>query len=455
MKKLLLILLFPLALGAQNFKHESGGINGVSDYSDGTIETDTLRTRYIRLLDGLNSDSIASYIYFDGDTSRWAGDPIKIGNNSIIIKDDTVKISNAMLTVSGQVQADTLVPYHNSTIYVRHFTVDTIEIVKYIHQQEVAQFDSVAEWVGDGDTLRIDASINANVLEYEDENVTKAALDSAGNWTAQNLIAEKRLAVTDSARNEGPLRQKGASTFGATATPAVITSAGDIGIGTAAPIFDLSIVNSNPPTNNGIHVVDSNVNKNRTTYAQATDSASAMLSTIGGNGWLRLRGVKGAVDTISIYAAGVTARIDTRNILDIVAGGITYRFNTNAGSGFSPITDGTVGLGILNYRWKSLAVADNGYFGGKGKTAKLIIGTQNTMTEETDSCTVITPTAGSGSIALASSVGSIVNFVGIQPATYTSAINQMWVNVTRDTLFIRGATGNAFYSKLTDLGATH
>jgi hypothetical protein len=195
MKKLLLILLFPLALGAQNFKHESGGVTGIESYSEGTVETDTLRTRYIRLLDRLNSDSIASYIYFDGDTSRWTGDPIKIGNNSIIVKDDTVKISNAMLTVSGQVQADTLVPYHNSTIYIRHFTVDTIEIVKYFHQQEIGVVDSMTYFAHDGDTLKIDASKSANVIEYEDENVTVAKLDSAGNLTAKKIVANDSVRI--------------------------------------------------------------------------------------------------------------------------------------------------------------------------------------------------------------------------------------------------------------------
>lgn len=407
MKKLLLILLFPLALGAQNFKHESGGVTGIESYSEGTVETDTLRTRYIRLLDGLNSDSIASYIYFDGDTSRWTGDPIKIGNNSIIVKDDTVKISNAMLTVSGQVQADTLVPYHNSTIYIRHFTVDTIEIVKYFHQQEIGVVDSMTYFAHDGDTLKIDPSISSNVIEWEDENVTKFVVDSTGR----------------------------------------------IGRGTATPLFDLSIVNSNPATNNGVHVVDSNVNKNRTTYAQATDSASAMLSTIGGNGHLRLKAIDG--DSVNIHIVLDQARLKSNNYMAMTMGASQDILYWGTGSALYTGTSDAFSIGTASAKWKAVWISDNGYIGGKGQTAKLIIGTMNTMTEETDSCVVITPTAGSGSIMLASSVGSIVNFVGIQPATYTSAINQMWVNVTRDTLFIRGATGNAFYSKLTDLGSTH
>ncbi len=195
MKKLLIFLLIPITLFGQNFRHNSPGLSSASDYSTGTLETDTLRTRYIRLLDGLNSDSIASFIYFDGDTSRWVGDPIKIGNNSIIVKDDTVKISNAMLTVSGQVQADTLVPYHNSTIYIRHFTADTIEVIKYFHQQEIGIVDSLMWFASDGDTLKIDPSVGANVLEYEDENVTVAKLDSAGNWTAQQITSESTMNV--------------------------------------------------------------------------------------------------------------------------------------------------------------------------------------------------------------------------------------------------------------------
>lgn len=606
MKKLLLILLFPLALGAQNFKHESGGINGVSDYSEGTIETDTLRTRYIRLLDGLNSDSIASYIYFDGDTSRWTGDPIKIGNNSIIVKDDTVKISNAMLTVSGQVQADTLVPYHNSTIYIRHFTVDTIEIVKYFHQQEVALFDSLLYVAGDNDTLKFDASVAANVIDYEHDNVTVAKLDSAGNWTAKKIVANDSVRVgrESTADNVVPIfTMKGdadsdasatttmtyTQTFtglttptsayvsntlnqgngyyfdrgiginvapvstwglysvypimlkyniantstsmlmfspanpctkdivvryspnilltgfvwdstataasklqnftqevipvsGGTVLPAPSASTarlrwsfdhngggyneimslrgdGNLGLGTTNPLFDLSIVNSNPATNNGVHVVDSNVNKNRTTYAQATDSASAMLSTIGGNGWLRLRASNS--DSAGMYADGTYFNVFTNDPVLFKEDNSAFGLLIDPGTEVKVYDDLTFNsndvtdIGSSLKKAQVLWLSDNGYIGGNGQTAKLTIGTMNTMTEETDSCVVVTPTAGSGSVMLASSVGSIVNFVGVQPNNYVSAINQMWVNVTRDTLFIRGATGNAFYLKLTDLGSEH
>jgi hypothetical protein len=48
-----------------------------------------------------------------------------------------------------------------------------------------------------------------------------------------------------------------------------------------------------------------------------------------------------------------------------------------------------------------------------------------------------------------------LHFVGIKAATYASGVNQMWINSSWDTLFVRGATGNAKYTKLTDLGKTH
>jgi hypothetical protein len=63
---------------------------------------------------------------------------------------------------------------------------------------------------------------------------------------------------------------------------------------------------------------------------------------------------------------------------------------------------------------------------------------------------------GTGGIKLYSSTAAdSIRFVGIKPATYASGVNQMWVNASWDSLFVRGASGNAKYAKLTDLGKTH
>ena len=129
--------------------------------------------------------------------------------------------------VQDTVYTDVIFPSKTSTVYIRHATVDTITIREYVHNQEISLFDSLSWWADGTDTVKIDPTLGKRI-EVEDDNVTVMAVDEAGNLTAQNLIAEKKLTVADSARNEGPLRQKGTSTFGATATPAVIGADGSI-----------------------------------------------------------------------------------------------------------------------------------------------------------------------------------------------------------------------------------
>jgi len=228
---------------------------------------------------------------------------------------------------------------------------------------------------------------------------------------------------------------------------------GKLGLGTTTPKHQLSLASAGGLTN-ALHIVNSTINKNLTTQAQSTDSASIWLGTHStGIPALRLVGPGDATpDSLSISASSTVSSIKSKNEIQLWCGS-TYVIID--GSSIYPAIRDARYLGYAGSEYQGLFLTDLLRLGGKGQTAKLIIGTQNTMTEETDSCTVITPTAGSGSVMLASSVGSIVNFVGIQPPTYVSAINQMWVNTGRDTLFIRGATGNAFYSKLTDLGSAH
>ena len=83
----------------------------------------------------------------------------------------------------------TWVTLTTDTITAAKIITDTMLVRKHFYEQHVALFDSSLEVGRDGDTLRVDASKNANVLEYEDENVVVAALDSAGNWSAKSLTA--------------------------------------------------------------------------------------------------------------------------------------------------------------------------------------------------------------------------------------------------------------------------
>jgi hypothetical protein len=619
--------------------------------------------------------------------------------------------------VQDTVYTDVIFPSKTSTVYIRHATVDTITIREYVHNQEISLFDSLSWWADGTDTVKIDPTLGKRI-EVEDDNVTVMAVDEAGNLTAQNLIAEKKLTVADSARNEGPLRQKGASTFGATATPAVIgadgsiagqsltgtetlgnelitnfagwtpttnwtyasskwshatgnatalvsdwsptvgvnykvvytlaqsvagtgvtmaiggvsfpastaagsytykciapattalrftpgsggTWVGDItavsvtvisggdasfvdgtfsgqmlgppgnasyptysstdypmtgiffsgnsiflsmngsiglsssvngltiastsghfdlrggastlysnadnqwdfrnstnpnilnfyntytsatsyergfaratataiefgsekgsaggtarpvnfytdgvsrgtigidgnwGIGTASPLHQLSLASAGGLTN-ALHIVNSTINKNRTTQAQSTDSASIWLGTYStGIPALRLVGPGDTVaDTLSITSESIMVNIKAKNPISIVSGSsVSFGTTSNItydGTDLYPSSNDQKSLGKTTAKFKNLELSDNANIGGKGQTATLTVGTQDIMTEQTDSCTVITPINGSGSIKLASAAGAIMHYMGVQGPTFDASAGMSWLSPVAD-----------------------
>jgi hypothetical protein len=332
-----------------------------------------------------------------------AGDFGWLGGGGGVARIDTGSISTA------HVMADTVSPFNESTVYIRNATFDTVTIRRIVHNQEIALFDSVLEVGRDGDTLRADLSIHGNVLEYEDENVTKFAVDSAGR----------------------------------------------VGIGTGTPIHSLSIVNSGG-LSNALHIVNSTINKNRTTQAQSTDSASIWLGTLStGQPMLRMRTAGG--DSLSMWHDGAHGYIKSQKgylQLDAVSG-LGLRVNGVVrlyvwSNVLSPTTTDIFTIGESAKLFNAGYFSDNIYLGGKGQTATLTVGTQNTMTEQTDSCTVITPINGSGSVKLASAAGAIVTDMGVQPATYSATIGDMWLSrnggtTPRDTLWIKVTADSSAY----------
>lgn len=75
--------------------------------------------------------------------------------------------------------------------------------------------------------------------------------------------------------------------------------------------------------------------------------------------------------------------------------------------------------------------------------------------QATDTSAVIIDAAtATPNIKIVNAAGGAISWIGQQATSYASSTNQMWVNSSADTLFIR-LGGNAFFLKLTDLGAAH
>lgn len=171
-------------------------------------------------------------------------------------------------------------------------------------------------------------------------------------------------------------------------TVLTMLSSGNIGIGTSNPFFTESIVNGGGITT-GLHLVNSTVNKNRTTAATASDSASIILQVLGsGQPILRIRAADG--DTASIFADNTSLKTSTNSIIQFTSGAGYIIWN---GTNFYALDDSKV-LGSATSRWQDYFGTDAIYLFQKGQTPKLMLGAQNTYTEETDSCVTLKISAG-------------------------------------------------------------
>lgn len=254
-------------------------------------------------------------------------------------------------------------------------------------------------------------------------NVTAGGTLTVTTTTSPKLQADSVVA-NNGFRTNGGIRSKTLSQFGATTTPMVIEADGDVGIGTTAPYTDLSVVNGGG-IQSGIHVVNSTINKNRSTWAQAADSASALLQVLAtGQSMLRLRAADG--DSMSMYTDGARGYITSQTAIRLSATAVQINAPSIQG-----ITSNVTTLGGSTLKFSDLWLAEHAYIGGKSLTPELTIGTHNTMTEQLDSCMVLTNVSGEPVIDLNSAAGvqglyAVGDKVGIgttTPLYSTSIVN--------------------------------
>jgi hypothetical protein len=312
----------------------------------------------------------------------------------------------------SSITVDSLLSGDSGTVYARHMTLDTIEVVKYFHQQEVGIIDSLTWWASDGDTIKIDPSVGANVISYEDENVIVAKLDSAGNWTAKQITATDTLVSTKGIRNEGPSTLKGAVTVGTTSAGANLTV--------------------NPTTSAEKCVTPLAAGD----WTLQTDGTGAWAITAGVLSKTVTAGTLTATEVNMVGAGTVTAGRTYEVTITCSAVGATAPTFTLGGSTGSVITAAT---------WTDRIVANT--------TAKLIFSgvAASTVTITAISIKEYTPSTGIGSFANGLNVSTIRNMKGtdavyINPLGYVGIFNKNPANAL-------DVTGNIRVSGYANIGS--
>ncbi len=365
---------------------------------------------------------------------RVENDTVKVGWNGLPVEIEGLTAGSVAFVDSTWTLAsvDTINPGPTGSVYIRNLLVDTITVRQYFHEQEIAIFDSLFWLAADGDTIGFDPTVGANVFWYEDENVVKAKLDSVGNWTAQNLTAEKKAVVTDSMRNEGPTRLKGAVTAGATATPTVIGADGSVTVGATTGGANLT-VNATLETS----IVPA-LEAANWTCTDGWSAGSGSLVKIGGTG----TGTATPSGTFTV-TAGITYKVT----ITCSAVGATAPTYTLGGSSGSTITATT---------WTDYITATT--------TAKIIFSGAAASTCTITALTVQKLTDGTGD---ASIVGNLKLSSPIQNAKGTSSIyiapngNVGVLNMNPSVLYaldingtLKASTGGYFGAGFTTVGQT-
>ena len=240
----------------------------------------------------------------------------------------------------------------------------------------------------------------------------------------------ENIVVNDSLRNEGPLRQKGIATFGATATPAVIGADGSV--------TGLKISSSLNGVNGGLW----------------TANGLAKLQELGGNGYMRLTASNG--DTMSIWADGNSSRINSTDQLVISVSGSYYVFRNTDIYGTNDVTD----LGTSSVKFQTFYCSDNIYLGGKGQTATLTVSRENTIAGSDSSAQVKVQNGIGGVFKLANETGDSLRFVGVQGPTYVAARGDIWLSrnggtTPRDTLWAKVHADSSAYVVFTARAKAH
>lgn len=117
-------------------------------------------------------------------------------------------------------------------------------------------------------------------------------------------------------------------------------------------------------------------------------------------------------DTLSIWTTTSNTYIGASGTLRFF-GATGVGFGTSitslhmlTGTEFYPITTDQSKIGRSGYEFKELWITDNGYFGGKSNTAKLIWGQQAVKTQETDSCGILDMNGGAPRIRMMGASGN-------------------------------------------------
>ncbi len=247
-------------------------------------------------------------------------------------------------------------------------------------------------WVTDGDTLKIDPYKGLYALRFSLAGTDKFRLDSLGNITGKRDV----LLTT----------QK---------TPAASDSALQLLVSTLQPTITFWGTDGD-------------------NYSISIDSSDmAVFKNTG---------------TIKIIDSNGDFRSSGNVYLSAAAGSDLILRSLGAVSGLIVDQDGFVGIpGTISPKGSSLTL-------GNKTNQRDLLTTREAVPAGTDSSVIIGVTGPNGYVQINSGAGVIIQNVGIQPASYVSSTNQMWISATADTLYVRQA-GNAFFVKLTDFGKVH
>lgn len=179
---------------------------------------------------------------------------------------------------------------------------------------------------------------------------------------------------------------------------------GKLGLGTTTPLNSFSLVDATSGQGTGIHVVSSQWNKARSTWAAAHDTSSIMqyIDSAGGPR-LSLKAVDG--DSLGITIDGSTVKFNSMstNSLAFYVGTSYLEWNGNA----VLFANDTKAIGGTGNKIQNYYGSDNIYLGGKSQTATMYISGENTIAG-TDSSLILSAASGIPTIT-AMHTGSFTN----------------------------------------------
>jgi hypothetical protein len=244
--------------------------------------------------------------------------------------------------------------------------------------------DSTLWHLQGADTLVTDGALPIKVSGIRVSGTTR--ID--GTLTLITTASESLIIGAGGFRNEGGLRQKGLSQFGATATPVYITADGKVGIGTAtsSPYNALGLVSSTSGRGTGIGLTSAQWNKNRTNWVTASDTSAIGLyiDSLGGPRFFMKGPPETTPDTLGLYMDGGAVYLKSSVGFNINAASITLGTpNVNVAelslSGILPVSSDSRSLGSATKLYQNGYFSDGLYLGGKGQTATQYISKENTI----------------------------------------------------------------------------